>query len=138
MHTKTRYNYIDWPKNDKKNWKISTERFVSTFCIFPSKIFTDFVVIICSREGGYFRFSLWYYKEHWLMSVILPFHLFRRGTFLNHHQVAQNVLNIRFFITIRNSQFWRLQFTGISVLLGRVFSFWLWQIFTLFFRSSWW
>ena len=140
MHTKTRYNYVDWPKIDQKmSKKIPTERFVSTFCIFPSKIFTDFVVVIYPRESDYFRFSLWYYKEQWPMSLILSFHLFSRGTFLNHHQVAQHVLNISFLITIRNSQFWRLQFTGIFVLTGcRVFfSFWLWQKFT-FFRSSGW
>jgi len=57
----------------KKQKKILTERFVSTFCIFPVKIFTDFCCCYLSKSD-YFRISLWYYKEHWLMmSLILPF-----------------------------------------------------------------
>ena len=96
-------------KNDQKRSKIKkelTERLVSSFA-FPLKIFTD---LCCD----YFRISL-YGVTH------ISFHLFSKyvaGTFLNDHHVAQNVLDIRFIITIQNSQFWSLRFTGIFVLTG--------------------
>jgi len=107
MHTKTRYNYIDWPKIDQKltknSTKKSTERFVSHFCIFPSRYLQILLLWVITFP---FHYGITIMAD---VSLILLFIFLAAGTFLSRSPPGgTNVLNIIFPITIiRNSQFWR-------------------------------
>ena len=123
MHTKTSYNYVDWPKNDQKNRQKTKKNIDRKICFhflhFSSKNIYRFLLLLFVQEWllSHFFMVLQRALADDVTNTSFSFHLLA-GTFLNHHHVALNVLNIRFIITIQNSQFWRLQFTGIFVLTG--------------------
>ena len=111
IHTKTRYNYIDWPKNDKltKNGSDGQKDSFPRFA-FSSEDIYRFFVVICPRVITFAFLCLVLQRAMDVTNTsFFLFHLFSKyfaGTFLNDHHVAQNVLNIIIIITIQNSQFW--------------------------------